>query len=242
MSAIKLEKEITISECLGILRGKKHIFIAMFAVSVILSTVYILRTPYKYEATALIRIGTYPRYAKDEIIDMIKSKNTLGNISSLLHLNDTYAQLKDKIRIEETSGEHFINLVVVYQKPGLALTICELAANSFVDDSNETYDASIASNKEAFERLNKKFGMLNKTHSADTAATYQFVHDYLKRKIYLLKVKISESQRFAILKTGTPVKYPDNPQILKKFVIAVLIGIILGIFLVFAKQTFKAIF
>jgi capsular polysaccharide biosynthesis protein len=259
MSKQHFQDEINMRDYVNVIVKRKSLILKIFFVSVLVATVISLLLPKEYEASAIIRIGSIgdPLISKSNALYRIKDQNVLNAVIKKFKLDIDLKTLKEGISVRDIGDTELVVVSVIYPDADLAVGICEAIANAFIQDGQKLYEQNVALRNAEVQESEKKIvsieknsaklneGLANNDFNADfpliqnTIFSYERVQVDLKGSIYDFKKELTNAKAFELFESPVKPKYAIRPNKTFNVMMAAVLGLLLGIFVVFFQESLR---
>jgi uncharacterized protein involved in exopolysaccharide biosynthesis len=257
-----VEQEINLREYISIVVKRKKIVLGILLMSIIIATIVTFLTPKIYEVSTVIRLGliTQPLISKPEATQMLMGQTVLYSVNQGLNLNiDVNEFRKSILKIVDIKDTNFLEVKIRYTSPDLAVKICNLVSNAFIQEVKEIYNKSFSlltnriqeieqQVKVAEDRIETLYQKVDTQGSANmlrvmsynnNIVTYENLYNLLKEKEYTLKNDLINSREFKIFDPPLILKHPIAPNPKQNIAISVILGLVIGSFVAFFVELWQ---
>jgi len=259
------EDEIDLREYIQVILKRKKFILAIFLASVFTAAVISLLLPKTYEISSTIQLGRINELLinNEEAKALMLNQNLLQSIINDLNLDSTPQEFEKNIKISDIKGTNLLRIKITGNDIDTAIKINDLLTSALIargkalyqkniDIINERLNSLSLEIKSAVDDIGRTQALIAEAPIAknisqsdvslrvillqNSLPNYESNLNDLRNQENAIKVTLANSREFTV--SDYPVR-PENPIGPKKKQIVIfssLIGLIVGIFLVFIKE------
>jgi len=260
------EDEIDIREYINVIVRRKKLVLVIFLVSVITSAIVSLMMPKIYEITSTVQLGNVngSLINNEDVKAIILNQNSLSSIINDLHLKISPESLQKAIKISDITGTNLLKIKITYPGIDTALKINDAIVNPLIVQGQNKYQERLALVNERLTELEAEIknaesdivrtqtlisGLpsVRGVSQADvslriillqnTLPTYESNLTALRNQRNGMKLALIEAKDFKVFDAPIRPKYPVGPKKALNVIIAGILSLIFGAFLVFFLES-----
>lgn len=259
------DDEIDLRDYIEVMIKRKKTILTIFFICVTTATVISFLMPKVYETSTVIKIGSMkigdsiqPLLVKEEVISKLREGSLLNSVIQELNLNINVFALKTMVKTEDIKNTNLVRLKIQNKNPDLAVKICNTITETFIMGSKSIYDKNLTLLNEEIKVLEKRREITGKEMEKlsqiillqttnpefaliiqNTLSNYNDLYSKTDERIYLLKEAILNSQQFEIFESALKQKFPIKPNKRHNITISAVLGLMLGVFVAFFRNSGK---
>jgi len=221
------------------LRERWWVIAICVVVCAVVALVYVKHQPKQYTATAKLQFSNSsvpsqvagvpqqqavdPEGEKATYLQLVTTMPVAELVVSDLKLKESPAQLLSEVSASNPSNDYIIDVSATSSSPKRAAEIANAFAQQYTVYSQNQNEAQLVKGEEL---INKKLAELPASDTADAAN----LHALYQKLLLLQAVQTSNAH---VINTASPPSSPSSPKVKDTVLIALIVGLLIGVGLVF---------